>query len=77
LEQLPNLANVVLIVLTALGLYASSAAKFFTIREHTSYAYLMQREIDSMLDRIKVIEQTRPTTGELEARFQQFKKNGE
>ena len=63
-----------LIAVVALG---SSALMFFSnildkslsIREHEEYKSHVTRELDSILDRIKVVETTRPTTGELEARF--------
>jgi flagellar motility protein MotE (MotC chaperone) len=36
-----------------------------------------KREVNNLLDRIKVIEQTRPTTGELQALFRSKEQKGE
>lgn len=54
----------------ALGsFYLSSSAKFLSIREHETYNTFVKRELDHLSKRIYILEQTRPTTGEIEARL--------
>ncbi len=45
---------------------SKSLDKNLSIREHESHRDAMQRDIDRVESRLSHIEQTRPTTGELE-----------
>jgi hypothetical protein len=65
----------------AAGFLSRSFDKSLSIREHEEYRNSMlrnledirtsyRRECDRLEDRIKVLEQTRPTTGEIEARLE-------
>ncbi len=67
------------VVLAAITLASQMLGKSLSIREHEEFAKNAkermnelkadyQRESDRLEDRIKILEQTRPTTGELEAR---------
>lgn len=51
------------------GLFLNYAGRFLSIREHESYQEAVRREMDKLHERVNTIEQTRPTTGELEARL--------
>jgi hypothetical protein len=68
------------VVLSALSLAAQLLGKSLSIREHEEFSKNTkeryeglksdyQRESDRLEDRIKILEQTRPTTGEIEARL--------
>jgi hypothetical protein len=68
------------LVVGAIGFLSRSLDKGLSIREHDEFRAAMTREIvaiqtsyrrecDRLEDRIKVLEQTRPTTGEIEARL--------
>jgi hypothetical protein len=68
------------VVLSALSLAAQLLGKSLSIREHEEFSKNTkerlsdlksdyQRESDRLEDRIKTLEQTRPTTGEIEARL--------
>jgi len=67
-------------VVAALALISRSFDKSLSIREHEEFAKNVnsrvdqvelqyQRDDNRLEDRIKVLEQTRPTTGEIEARM--------
>ena len=52
----------------------TNSLRFFTIREHDAYLRAqdealeaLDKRLEDMLDRIKALEHTRPTTGELKA----------
>jgi hypothetical protein len=47
----------------------SLAEKFLSIREHETYNDFIKRELDRIAQRLTFLEQTRPTTGELEAKL--------
>ena len=49
--------------------YILTSSKFLSIREHMQYNEFVIRELDRVSNRISVLEQTRPTTGEIEARM--------
>jgi hypothetical protein len=68
------------ILLSALVAMDRMFSKSLSIREHEEFRrnidkefdrkdHQRERDFDAMLDRIRVLEQTRPTTGELEARL--------
>ena len=68
------------LLVSVAGLYLNTASKYLTIREHNEFKEAMEqniiaakntiyRETDQLLDRVKVLESTRPTTGEIEARL--------
>jgi hypothetical protein len=68
------------ILLSALVAMDRMLSKSLSIREHEEFRrnidkefdrkdHQCERDFDAMLDRIRVLEQTRPTTGELEARL--------
>lgn len=67
-------------IIAAMTLISRMTDKSLSVREHEEYKrgiekdsdrkdHQRERDFDIMLDRIKVLEQTRPTTGELEARL--------
>lgn len=58
---------VVSVAVVGIGVFTVNSAKYFTIREHQAYQDATHKRLDDMLDRIRVLEQTRPTTGELQA----------
>ena len=60
-------AGVFIIALAAL--FMNSSARFLSIREHATYSGFITREIDNIYKRLDVLERTRPTTGELEAKI--------
>jgi predicted RNA-binding protein with RPS1 domain len=68
------------ILLSALVAMDRMFSKSLSIREHEEFRrnidkefdrkdHQRERDFDAILDRIRVLEQTRPTTGELEARL--------
>ena len=57
------------LVLALLSLLIRTFDKSLTIREHDEYKRAVVREIDRLESRINRLEETRPTTGELEARI--------
>ncbi len=57
-----------LLLITGFGIFLASSAKFFTIREQEEFINRINRELDQIHLRIYTLEQTRPTTGELEAK---------
>jgi len=63
------LGSIGILVLGVASYYLTTSAKYLTIREYETYNQFMIREIDKLGNQILVLEQTRPTTGELEARF--------
>jgi hypothetical protein len=59
------------VLLTAIiTIIMTNSSKFLSIREHETYRAYATREMDITSRRLDIIEQTRPTTGELEARLQ-------
>lgn len=78
--ELLSYVPAMLLAVAIISLYIDSASKFFTVREHVDYKEavgkaleetkeVMIRELDQIHARIVILESTRPTTGELEARF--------
>ena len=65
----PTLVAAGILLVTLSALYVSSTARYLSIREHESYRSFILREVDQLNHRILVLEQTRPTTGEIEARM--------
>jgi hypothetical protein len=65
-----------LLIMAVAGFYLSSSSRYLTIREHQQYNLFILRELDQQSHRLGTLEQTRPTTGEIEARLNgcQFKK---
>lgn len=57
------------LVLGAFGFYLNSSARYLSIREHNQYNDFILRELDKTSQRVSILEQTRPTTGEIEARL--------
>jgi len=62
------------VVVAVIGLFVTNGVRYFTLREHEAYLRANDAMVDAMnqrltdiLDRIKTLEQTRPTTGELKA----------
>lgn len=54
----PQLLSIVL-VFSAIGtLYIAGNAKYFTIREHDEFRNTLFRELDILLNRVKILEQT-------------------
>ena len=60
-----------LFVIALLTIFFQQNSKFLSIREHESYQAFVTREMDYLRSRISILEQTRPTTGELEAKLGQ------
>ncbi len=69
---------IVSVVVVGVGIFIANSSKYYTIREHASFENAIYRDlyasrettrqhIEDLRDRIKVLEQTRPTTGELQA----------
>jgi hypothetical protein len=52
--------------LSALNLLTRSLDKSLSIREHEAHRDAVQRDIERVENRLERLEQTRPTTGELE-----------
>jgi hypothetical protein len=67
-------ASVAIIALS--GLYISSFSRYLSIREHETYQTYVTREMDELSRRIDVLEKTRPTTGEIEAKLDVISKKG-
>ena len=61
------LVSVGSVLVVGLGLVLTNNVRYLTLREHEAYLKAMSTRIDDILDRIKILEQTRPTTGELKA----------
>ena len=72
------------VILAAITLASQMLGKSLSIREHEEFSKNTkerlsdlkddyQRESDRLEDRIKTLEQTRPTTGEIEARLDKNK----
>jgi hypothetical protein len=59
------------LVVSALVAFSRTLDKSLSIREHEEFSKSVHRDIDRVERRIELIEQTRPTTGELEARMGQ------
>ncbi len=62
------------VVIVGVGLVLANSSRFFTLREHEAYlrsqvfvVEAMSKRIDDVLDLVKTIEHTSPTTGELKA----------
>jgi hypothetical protein len=62
-----------LLAIGLLSLVFTSSAKYLSIREHETYNAFMIRELNNLSARIGTLEQTRPTTGEIEARLGKMK----
>jgi hypothetical protein len=60
---------VMVLAVATISLYINSSSKYFTAQAHESYKATVLRELNQIHDRVKILEATRPTTGELEARF--------
>lgn len=74
------LIPVITVMVLALGIYLTNTSKFYTVREHEAFEQRavnmheilraqVQREMDQVHMRLSVLEATRPTTGELQARI--------
>ncbi len=63
-----------LLLLGLAGFFLSSSSRYLTIREQAALTAFLTRELDQMHGKITTLEQTRPTTGELQAMMS--KKNG-
>jgi vacuolar-type H+-ATPase subunit D/Vma8 len=61
------------LVVSVLVAFSRSLDKSLSIREHEEFSKSVHRDIDRVERRIELIEQTRPTTGELEARMGQVR----
>jgi hypothetical protein len=57
------------IAMSAISILARAFDKSLSIREHEEFSKNVHRDTDRIERRIELIEQTRPTTGELEARL--------
>ncbi len=49
------------------GFYISNTSKYITIREYETLVARLNRELDQLRRQVQVLEETRPTTGELRA----------
>ena len=65
-------AGVLLVAI--IGLFVTNGVRYFTLREHEAFLraqdaafHTLDKRLEDILDRIKTLEQTRPTTGELKA----------
>lgn len=67
-------------IIAGITLISRMTDNYLSIREHDEFRrsaerdsdkkdHQRERDFDAILDRIRVLEQTRPTTGELEARL--------
>lgn len=61
------------LVLALGSFYLASSSRLLSIREYESFSIFVRRELDGIEDRLTNLEQTRPTTGEIEARFNGIK----
>lgn len=50
-------------------------SKYLYVREHEIHVKSIERQLDSLKERLNLLEQTRPTTGELEAKLATQKEN--
>ena len=71
LQALATVAGAIAVV--SFGIY-TNGLRFFTIREHAAYQraqeiawVALDKRLEDILDRVKALEHTRPTTGELKA----------
>lgn len=58
-----------LFAIALVGFIVTTNAKYLSIREYETYNTFVVRELDTITARLNILEQTRPTTGELEARL--------
>jgi hypothetical protein len=61
--------SVGLLFIALAGLYLNTSATYLAIREHEAFRASVQREFDQLRYEIRILQETRPTTGELEARL--------
>ena len=71
LQAIATVAGAIAVV--SFGIY-TNGLRFFTIREHVAYQRAQEiawvsldKRLDDILDRVKSLEESRPTTGELKA----------
>jgi altronate dehydratase len=60
-------ATIGVFLLSVMAIVQTSSAKFLTIREHNEFMASIRKEVDILRQQVNVLEQTRPTTGELKA----------
>jgi hypothetical protein len=68
-EHTSLLISIGLFVVGLAGFYLASSSRYFTIREHQEFMSSIFREFDKIHGQLVRLEDTRPTTGELEARL--------
>ena len=56
-----------ILLLGLAGFFLTSSSRYFTIREQESFSNYITREFDQLHAKVTTLEQTRPTTGELQA----------
>ena len=56
-----------LLFLGIAGFFLTSSSRHLTIREQAAFNAFITRELDQLHAAVRVLEQTRPTTGELQA----------
>ncbi len=61
-----SLAAIVAVAVSILTLVSRATDKSLSIREYEAYRTAVQRDIQRVEHRLQLLEQTRPTTGELE-----------
>ena len=66
--------SVLALVFSVLTFLARMADKGLSIREHEAYKEAVSRDIQRVEDRLLHLEQTRPTTGELQILADSFNK---
>lgn len=66
--------SVLAVVFSALTLISKAAEKNLSIREHEAYKDAVTRDIHRVENRLGHLEQTRPTTGELQILADAFNK---
>ncbi len=66
LSDWTSLAAMVAVAVSVLTLVSRAMDKSLSIREHEAYKAAVDRDIHRVEARLQLLEQTRPTTGELE-----------
>lgn len=62
------------LIISIYSVVSKSVEKSLSIREHEAFIRSVQRETDRLETRLRQIEQTRPTTGELQILADSFNK---
>ncbi len=65
----PVLISAGIFGIALLSLIYTQSGNYLSLREYATYREFILREIDAVRSRISFLEQTRPTTGELEAKL--------